>query len=76
LIYRGALDCCAKADVACSDIPLVIAAFLLWKFIKGTKFVSLAEIPIREALDEVLKHPEPLELEATGWKRIPAFLFD
>ncbi|OAL52538.1 amino acid permease-like protein [Pyrenochaeta sp. DS3sAY3a] len=58
------------------DIPLVIAAFLLWKFIKGTKFVSLADIPIREALNEVTRNPEPLEPKATGWKRIPAFLFD
>ncbi|PSN65752.1 amino acid permease-like protein [Corynespora cassiicola Philippines] len=58
------------------DIPLVIAAFLLWKFIKGTKFVSLAEIPIREALDEVARHPEPMEPRPQGWKRIVAFLYD
>ncbi|KAH9877675.1 hypothetical protein J1614_002892 [Plenodomus biglobosus] len=58
------------------DIPLVLAAFLLWKFIKGTKFVSLAEIPIREALEEIIKNPESVEPKATGWKRIPAFLFD
>jgi amino acid transporter len=58
------------------DIPLVIAAFLLWKYSKGTKFVALAEIPIREALDEVLKYPEPVVPKATGWARIPAFLFD
>ncbi|KAI8932247.1 hypothetical protein NX059_011126 [Plenodomus lindquistii] len=58
------------------DIPLVIAAFLLWKFIKGTKFVSLAEIPIRDALEEIIKNPEPVETKATGWRKIPAFLFD
>jgi amino acid transporter len=54
----------------------VIAAFLLWKFIKGTKFVSLAEIPIREALEEVAKNPEPLEPQSKGWKRVVAFLWD
>lgn len=60
----------------CRDIPLVIAAFLLWKFIKGTKFVSLGDIPIRDALEEIIKHPEPVETKAVGWRRVPAFLFD
>jgi amino acid transporter len=63
-------------DLLCSDIPLVIAAFLLWKFIKGTKFVSLADIPIREALEEVAKNPEPLEPQSKGWERVVAFLWD
>ncbi|KAJ4361873.1 hypothetical protein N0V83_010814 [Neocucurbitaria cava] len=58
------------------DIPLVIAAFLLWKLIKGTKFVNLADIPIREALEEVSKHPEPEELKRTGWRRVVTFLWD
>lgn len=58
------------------DIPLVIAAFLLWKFFKGTKFVPLESILIREALEEIQKHPEPVELKPTGWRRIPYFLFD
>ncbi|KAL1592349.1 hypothetical protein SLS60_011427 [Paraconiothyrium brasiliense] len=58
------------------DIPLVLAAFLLWKFIKGTKFVNLADIPIREALEEVASHPEPLEQNKTGWKRVAGFIWD
>ncbi|KAG6359685.1 hypothetical protein INS49_013208 [Diaporthe citri] len=32
------------------DIPLVISAFLIWKFYKKTKFYSLDEIPILDAL--------------------------
>lgn len=63
-------------NIYCRDIPLVIAAFLLWKFIKGTKFVNLAEIPLREALDEVAKHPEPPEPKTTGWKRVFGILWD
>ncbi|KAF2651069.1 hypothetical protein K491DRAFT_696740 [Lophiostoma macrostomum CBS 122681] len=58
------------------DIPLVIAAFLLWKFIKGTKFVSLQDIPIREALEEVARHPEPLEVRSKGWRRAANILWD
>lgn len=58
------------------DIPLVLAAFLLWKFLKGTKFVNLADIPLREALNEVAKHPEPLEPKKTGWNRVASILWD
>lgn len=43
---------------------------------KGTKFVNLAEIPIREALDEVAKHPEEPEPRAKGWRRVISFLWD
>jgi amino acid transporter len=49
---------------------------LLWKFIKGTKFVNLAEIPLREALEEVAKHPEPLEPKKMGWQRIANIIWD
>ncbi|KAF2035365.1 amino acid permease-like protein [Setomelanomma holmii] len=83
ILFTGGFSVFTKGNWSASgfvsaylDIPLVIAAFLLWKFIKGTKFISLSEIPIREALDEVSKHPEPEEPKATGWGRIPAFLFD
>lgn len=58
------------------DIPLVIVAFLLWKFINGTKMVNLADIPIRAALEEVAKNPEPLEAKSTGWKRMVNSLWD
>ncbi|KAF4501416.1 general amino acid permease [Fusarium agapanthi] len=31
------------------DIPLVIGAYLIWKFVKKTKVVPLAEIPLQDA---------------------------
>lgn len=58
------------------DIPLVIAAFLLWKFIKKTKFVDLADVPIRAALEQVAANPEPEESKATGWRKAVNFLWD
>ncbi|KAF2643757.1 amino acid permease-like protein [Massarina eburnea CBS 473.64] len=58
------------------DIPLVIIAFLLWKFIKKTKFVDLSTIPIRAALDEVAKYPEPAEPKQVGWRRALGILWD
>jgi amino acid transporter len=58
------------------DIPLVLVAFLLWKFIKRTKFVKLSEIPLKEALDDVYQNPEPLDPGSKGWKKIVGFLWD
>ncbi|KAM4066831.1 amino acid permease [Hirsutella rhossiliensis] len=33
------------------DIPLVLGAYLIWKYIKGTKIVNLSEIPLRSVLE-------------------------
>ncbi|PVH93192.1 amino acid permease-like protein [Periconia macrospinosa] len=60
------------------DIPLVTAAFLLWKFvIKKTKVVDLSTLPIRAALDQVAANPEPPEEELgkNRW-RFARFLWD
>ncbi|KXJ86746.1 amino acid permease/ SLC12A domain-containing protein [Microdochium bolleyi] len=58
------------------DIPLVLTAFALWKLIKGTKVVNLADIPLREALEEIERNPEPLEPEKKGWQKVAGFLWD
>ena len=58
------------------DIPLVLAAFLIWKFVKKTRFVKLSEIPLREALDDIDRHPEPLDPSSKGWKKYVGFLWD
>ncbi|KAH6949958.1 hypothetical protein HG530_001106 [Fusarium avenaceum] len=42
------------------DIPLVIAAYLIWKFVKKTKIVSLSEIPLRDAFKSSEEHHEVL----------------
>ncbi|KND92693.1 Dicarboxylic amino acid permease [Tolypocladium ophioglossoides CBS 100239] len=34
------------------DIPLVIGAYLIWKFVKRTKIVNLSEIPLHGALEQ------------------------
>ncbi|KOS19358.1 putative proline-specific permease put4 [Escovopsis weberi] len=34
------------------DIPLVLCAYLLWKYFKGTKFVSLKDIPLEAAFQQ------------------------
>ena len=58
------------------DIPLVLAAFILWKMFKGTRFIRLSEIPLREALDEIERNPEPLDPASKGWMKVVGFLWD
>lgn len=40
----------ANETVSKRDIPLVISAYLIWKFIKKTKITALADIPLSDAL--------------------------
>jgi amino acid transporter len=48
-----------------SDIPLVLAAFLIWKFVKKTKVVSLSDIPLHDAISRASEKPsEGVEAEA------------
>ncbi|GJN73393.1 hypothetical protein PLICBS_007471 [Purpureocillium lilacinum] len=43
------------------DIPLVISAYLIWKFYKGTKVVKLSEIPLHRALEQAEQKYSVLE---------------
>ncbi|WWD19444.1 hypothetical protein CI109_103904 [Kwoniella shandongensis] len=58
------------------DIPLVGAAYLLWKFFKRTKFVRLEDIPIEEVLEHIALNPEEPEEKAKGWTRYISILWD
>ncbi|KAI1825626.1 amino acid permease/ SLC12A domain-containing protein [Xylaria intraflava] len=56
------------------DIPLVLSAFLIWKFWKKTKIVSLSEIPLEEAFkqaEQVVDYEPPAKtkgiLRWTSW---------
>lgn len=57
------------------DIGLVTAAFLFWKFFKKTKFVALADIPLREALERARQDPG-VERQLPRWRKIVGFLWD
>jgi len=57
------------ADLA-RDIPIVIAAYFGWKVFKRTRILSLDEIPIREALDEMLRNPEEQIPPPRGWEHL------
>ena len=58
------------------DIPLVLIAFAIWKLVKKTRFVSLADIPLKEAFDEMERKPEPPEPTKETWKKVVGVLWD
>ncbi|KAJ5908091.1 hypothetical protein N7495_000773 [Penicillium taxi] len=56
------------------DIPLVIFAYLGYKFIRRTKIVPLDEVPLRQALEEADEDPENVPLAKDGiWAKINIF---
>jgi len=59
-----------------SDIPLVLTAYLFWKFLKRTKIVSLSDIPLGAALDEVERDPETPEPIVGRWRKVLTILWD
>ncbi|WWC68225.1 uncharacterized protein I206_102148 [Kwoniella pini CBS 10737] len=58
------------------DIPLVLVAYLIWKFYKKTKVVSLSEVPIEEVLHYIAENPEEPETRQNGWIRFVSWLWD
>ncbi|KAF2490290.1 putative amino acid permease [Lophium mytilinum] len=52
------------------DIPLVLTAYFGWKFLKRTKILSLDDVPLRAALDEIVSRPEEEVPKARGWRRL------
>ncbi|KAI0397013.1 amino acid permease/ SLC12A domain-containing protein [Xylariaceae sp. FL0594] len=60
------------------DIPLVLTAFLVWKFWKKTKLVSLSEIPLEDAFKQAAEQApddEPL-VKRTSWVRLVSWIWD
>jgi amino acid transporter len=58
------------------DIGLVAAAFLLWKFIKRTKWIHLRDVPLEEILLNIEKNPEDDSDVPKGWVRWISWLWD
>ncbi|KAI1780330.1 proline-specific permease [Hypoxylon cercidicola] len=58
------------------DIPLVLAAYLIWKFVKKTKIPSLKSIPLEEAFEQIDQYPDEPEGKSKGWMRILSWMWD
>lgn len=56
------------------DIPLVIVAFVIWKLVHKTQFVSLDSIPLREAFDQSLARHQRDNLLDEQQKQPPRWL--
>lgn len=64
-----------KLIIELRDIPLVITAYVIWKFYKGTKIIDLKDIPLTEALERAQADYEP-EPKLPRWRKIVGFLWD
>ncbi|WYZ39883.1 hypothetical protein EsH8_IV_000224 [Colletotrichum jinshuiense] len=58
------------------DIPLVALAFVVWKFVKKTKVVSLDSIPLHEAFEQSDEYPDEPEPKNTGPIRFISWLWE
>lgn len=63
------------ADLPNRDIALVLAAYGLFKLIKRTNIVTLAGLPLREALDRAVEDDEA-EKPRSFWERCIGILWD
>ena len=60
-----------------SDIPIVLTAYLFWKYFRKTKVVSLDDIPLEDAFQqaEYFVDDEP-EVKKKGWIRAISWIWD
>ncbi|KAK4188298.1 putative amino acid permease [Podospora australis] len=63
------------------DIPIVIAAYLFWKFFAKTKFVALDQIPLLDAFEQaeeqIVAEIEPAtKKKKKGWIKVISWIWD
>lgn len=58
------------------DIPLVLAAYSIWKVLKRTKIQSLKSIPLDDAFQQVDDYPDEPEGKSEGWLRVISWMWD
>jgi yeast amino acid transporter len=58
------------------DIPLVLTAYLSWKFYKKTKITKLEDIPVFQALEQAEQYPDEPLPKSEGWIQLISWLWD
>ncbi|KAI1139626.1 proline-specific permease [Hypoxylon sp. FL0543] len=58
------------------DIPLVLSAYFIWKFVKKTRIPSLKSIPLEDAFQQADLHPDEPEGKSEGWVRLLSWMWD
>lgn len=53
----------------------MLTAYGIWKILKGTKIVPLADIPLVEALERAAQDQE-VENKVPGWRKVVGILWD
>ena len=53
----------------------MLAAYTIWKLLKGTKIVALADIPLVEALERAAQDQEEVK-KVPKWRKVAGFLWD
>lgn len=53
----------------------MLAAYTIWKLLKGTKIVALADIPLVEALERAAQDQEEVK-NVPQWRKFAGFLWD
>lgn len=52
------------------NVPIVILMYFAYKYIKGTKIITLKEVPIRPFIQFALENPEPLPKPKKGIEKL------
>ncbi|CAJ2510481.1 Uu.00g132900.m01.CDS01 [Anthostomella pinea] len=58
------------------DIPLVLAAYFTWKFVKKTKVTTLSSIPLDEAFEQADQLLDTPSNKAQGWTRVVSWVWE
>ncbi|CAP71686.1 uncharacterized protein PODANS_6_6450 [Podospora anserina S mat+] len=74
--------CCLDTNVTYSDIPIVLAAYLGWKFFLKTSITPLDQIPLEEAFEQAEENLsvqtqgfQPTK-KTRGWTRFVSWIWD
>lgn len=74
--------CCLDTNVTYSDIPIVLAAYLGWKFFRKTSITPLDQIPLEEAFEQAEENLsvqtqgfQPTK-KTRGWTRFVSWIWD
>ncbi|KAI0592737.1 proline-specific permease [Biscogniauxia sp. FL1348] len=58
------------------DIPLVLSAYFIWKYVKKTKVAPLSSIPLDEAFNKAEEPWDEPEEEEEGWIRLVSWIWN
>ncbi|KAI1484561.1 proline-specific permease [Biscogniauxia mediterranea] len=58
------------------DIPLVLSAYLIWKYVKKTRVAPLSSIPLDEAFNKAEEPWDEPEEEKGGWIRLVSWIWN